>query len=96
MYGSEEGYGERVMLLYDGIHYDALALAGGAPRLPLLSPRAAATANTCNEVLFYFLFSSPPLLCDRRKKLFSEKTVSDSSFLRAALDTRWVCQTRCT
>lgn len=30
MYGSEEGYAERVMVLYDGLHYDALALAGEA------------------------------------------------------------------
>lgn len=28
VYGSEEGYTERVMVLYDGLHYDALALAG--------------------------------------------------------------------
>jgi hypothetical protein len=28
VYGSEEGYAQRVMVLYDGLHYDALALAG--------------------------------------------------------------------
>lgn len=28
VYGSEEGYSERAMVLYDGLHYDALALAG--------------------------------------------------------------------
>ena len=28
VYGSGEGYQERVMLIYDGLHYDALALAG--------------------------------------------------------------------
>ncbi|KAL3147363.1 hypothetical protein ABBQ32_002844 [Trebouxia sp. C0010 RCD-2024] len=33
VYGSGEGYHERVMLIYDGLHYDALALAAfqGAP-----------------------------------------------------------------
>jgi len=28
VYGSEEGYEQRAMVLYDGLHYDALALAG--------------------------------------------------------------------
>lgn len=28
VYGSEEGYAQRAMVLYDGLHYDALALAG--------------------------------------------------------------------
>ena len=28
VYGQGEGYPERVMLIYDGLHYDALALAG--------------------------------------------------------------------
>ena len=28
VYGQELGYEERVMLLYDGLHYDAMALAG--------------------------------------------------------------------
>ena len=28
VYGQEHGYSERVMLLYDGLHYDAMALAG--------------------------------------------------------------------
>ncbi|KAF8057140.1 OTU2 [Scenedesmus sp. PABB004] len=33
VYGEASGYGERVMLLYDGLHYDALAVAAfeGAP-----------------------------------------------------------------
>lgn len=30
VYGSGEGYQERVMLIYDGLHYDALALAGAS------------------------------------------------------------------
>jgi len=32
-YGEQEGYEERVMLIYDGLHYDALAVAAfeGAP-----------------------------------------------------------------
>ena len=28
LYGQDAGYGERVMLIYDGLHYDALAVAG--------------------------------------------------------------------
>ena len=28
VYGSGEGYQERVMLIYNGLHYDALAHAG--------------------------------------------------------------------
>ena len=28
VYGQGEGYRDRVMLIYDGLHYDALALAG--------------------------------------------------------------------
>ena len=28
VYGHERGYSERGMLLYDGLHYDAMALAG--------------------------------------------------------------------
>ncbi|PWA86876.1 ubiquitin thioesterase OTU1 [Artemisia annua] len=33
LYGQEKKYGERVMLIYDGLHYDALAMspADGAP-----------------------------------------------------------------
>lgn len=33
VYGEDAGYDERVLLLYDGLHYDALALAQypGAP-----------------------------------------------------------------
>jgi ubiquitin thioesterase OTU1 len=33
IYGQGSGYSERVMLLYDGLHYDALAVAAydGAP-----------------------------------------------------------------
>ena len=47
VYGSGEGYQERVMLIYDGLHYDALALAGlnlcdsylaPFPRAPPLTP----------------------------------------------------------
>jgi len=32
-YGEQEGYSEYVMLIYDGLHYDALAVAAfdGAP-----------------------------------------------------------------
>jgi hypothetical protein len=32
-YGESEGYPERVMLIYDGLHYDAMAVAAfeGAP-----------------------------------------------------------------
>lgn len=32
-YGEQEGYGEYVMLIYDGLHYDALAVSAfdGAP-----------------------------------------------------------------
>jgi ubiquitin thioesterase OTU1 len=29
IYGQGEGYSERVMLVYDGLHYDALAVAAG-------------------------------------------------------------------
>ena len=28
VYGQDAGYDERVMLIYDGLHYDALAVAG--------------------------------------------------------------------
>ena len=28
VYGQDEGHSERVMLVYDGLHYDALAVAG--------------------------------------------------------------------
>ena len=28
IYGQDGGHSERVMLLYDGLHYDAMALAG--------------------------------------------------------------------
>ena len=28
LYGQDEDYSERVMLIYDGLHYDALAVAG--------------------------------------------------------------------
>ena len=37
VYGSGEGYGERTMLLYDGLHYDAMVLAyeAGAYTPPL-------------------------------------------------------------
>ena len=31
VYGQDSGYPQRGMLIYDGLHYDALALAG-APR----------------------------------------------------------------
>lgn len=33
LYGQGEGYSERVMLIYDGLHYDALAVAGGEAHL---------------------------------------------------------------
>ncbi len=46
VYGSEEGYRERVMLLYDGIHYDALALAGASP-LGLLPGHACFWDTAC-------------------------------------------------
>lgn len=32
VYGQGEGYTERAMLLYDGLHYDALAQAGNSPK----------------------------------------------------------------
>jgi hypothetical protein len=34
VYGQGRGYGERVMVIYDGLHYDAIAVAAfeGAPR----------------------------------------------------------------
>ena len=31
LYGQDMGYEERVMLIYDGLHYDALAVAGAWP-----------------------------------------------------------------
>lgn len=31
LYGQDAGYSERVMLIYDGLHYDALAVAGALP-----------------------------------------------------------------
>ncbi len=31
LYGQDAGYSERVMLIYDGLHYDALAVAGVLP-----------------------------------------------------------------
>ncbi|KAJ9505863.1 hypothetical protein QJQ45_027954, partial [Haematococcus lacustris] len=50
LYGQDAGYSERVMLLYDGLHYDSLAVAAfeGAPEeldtriLDLSSPRQLA------------------------------------------------------
>ena len=35
VYGQDAGYSERVMLIYDGLHYDALAIAGGRLPAPL-------------------------------------------------------------
>lgn len=34
LYGEDQGYAERVFVIYDGIHYDALAVAAfeGAPQ----------------------------------------------------------------
>ena len=29
VYGQDEGYAERALLLYDGLHYDAMAQTGG-------------------------------------------------------------------
>ena len=33
VYGQDARYDERVMLIYDGLHYDALAVAGARSRL---------------------------------------------------------------
>lgn len=39
-YGQDAGYGERVMLIYDGLHYDALAVSGSRRGLhPVLSEK---------------------------------------------------------
>ncbi len=43
LYGQDAGYEERVMLIYDGLHYDALAVAGAqfaCSFLPLISRTA--------------------------------------------------------
>ncbi|KAJ9509210.1 hypothetical protein QJQ45_001496 [Haematococcus lacustris] len=53
LYGQDAGYSERVMLLYDGLHYDSLAVAAfeGAPEeldtriLDLSSPRQLAVVE---------------------------------------------------
>ena len=35
MYGQGDGFTERAMLVYDGLHYDALAVSGDTSTLPL-------------------------------------------------------------
>ena len=40
VYGQDEGHSERVMLVYDGLHYDALAVAGELALSPCLWLRA--------------------------------------------------------
>lgn len=60
MYGSGEGYQERVMLIYDGLHYDALALAGGTPVVVLFSVKVFQNHLYCTQFLkiMYLQFSS--------------------------------------
>ena len=47
VYGSEEGYTERVMVLYDGLHYDALALAGERRQMSEHLSKSAAKCAAC-------------------------------------------------
>lgn len=59
IYGQDEGYEERVMLIYDGLHYDALAIAAdyGAPSdadITIFDPRdsdAAAILEAADKLV---------------------------------------------
>ena len=43
VYGQDARYDERVMLVYDGLHYDALAVAGARAACAAAKPGRVAT-----------------------------------------------------
>ena len=51
VYGSEEGYTKRAMVLYDGIHYDALALAGRCVFLLHMERLPQVASSQCWNIL---------------------------------------------
>ena len=68
VYGEGIGYGERVMLVYDGLHYDALAVAtsdGGGEGGDMTQLKVHSDNNTSNDVVLDVAMAAAGMLVER-------------------------------
>ena len=69
VYGQDEGHSERVMLVYDGLHYDALAVAGESYGTQQCLLWTAHSAVACNMLRWRYRSQRKDKGCSERVML---------------------------